>query len=56
MYSSYKIPKDGSPSVDLDWLASDLPLLIQTSGCLQVMDLDLKTCSSAMAHMNLHGR
>ncbi|KXJ05597.1 WD repeat-containing protein 11, partial [Exaiptasia diaphana] len=54
MYSSYKIPKDSSPTVDLDWLASDLPLIVQASGCLQVMDMELQSSTVAMASLSLH--
>ncbi|EDO36880.1 predicted protein [Nematostella vectensis] len=54
LHSSYKIGKEGSPSVDMDWLASDLPYVIQSSGCLQVMDLELKTCTSSMNQMDQH--
>ena len=54
-YSSYKLPKDSPPLVDMDWLASDLPIVTHSNGAILVMTMDLKTTSSAMAQMDLDG-
>ena len=55
MYSSYKLPKDSSPLVDMDWLASDLPIVTHSNGAILVMTMDLKISSSPMAQMDLDG-
>ena len=56
IYSSYKLPKDSPPLVDMDWLASDLPIVTHSNGAILVMTMDLKSSSSAMADMDLDGR
>jgi len=54
-HSSYKLPKDSPPLADMDWLASDLPIATHSNGAILVMTMDLKSCSSAMAQMDLDG-
>lgn len=56
VYSSYKVPKDSSNLVDLDWLASDLPILAHANGSIQIIDMELKRSSSAMPEMDLNGK
>lgn len=34
--------------LDIDWAASDKPVLVTADGCLRVMDLDLTTASSTI--------
>ncbi|CAH3181969.1 unnamed protein product [Porites lobata] len=55
IYSSYKLPKDSPPLVDMDWLASDLPIVTHSNGAILVMTMGLKSSSSAMADMDLDG-
>lgn len=55
VHSSYKLPKDSLPLVDMDWLASDLPIVTHSNGAILVMTMDLKSTSSAMAEMDLDG-
>lgn len=55
VHSSYKLPKDSPPLADMDWLASDLPIATHSNGAILVMTMDLKSCSSAMAQMDLDG-
>lgn len=39
----------------MDWLASDLPIATHSNGAILVMTMDLKSCSSAVAQMDLDG-
>lgn len=39
----------------MDWLASDLPIVIHSNGAILAMTMDLKTTTSAMAEMDLDG-
>lgn len=55
LLSSYKLAKDSLPSVDMDWLASDLPIVTLSNGAILVMTIDLKTTTSAMAEMDFDG-
>lgn len=55
IYSSYKLPKDSPPLIDMDWLASDLPIVTHSNGAMHVMTVDLKSTSSAMAEMDIDG-
>lgn len=55
IFSSYKLPKDSPPLVDMDWLASDLPIVTHSNGAILVMTMDLKSSSPAMAQLDLDG-
>ena len=54
-FSSYKLNKDMSPVVDMDWLASDLPVIAHANGSMQVMDMELKVSSSPLDQMDIDG-
>ena len=55
IFSSYKLPKESPPLIDLDWLASDLPITTHTNGAIFVMTMDLNNSTSSMAQMDLDG-
>lgn len=55
IFSSYKLPKESPPLIDLDWLASDLPITTHTNGAILVMTMDLNNSTSSMAQMDLDG-
>lgn len=44
--SQVKSPRDIVKVVDVDWGASDRPVLATVDGCLRVMDMNLKTSNS----------
>ena len=44
--SQVKSPRDIVKVVDVDWGASDRPVLATIDGCLRVMDMSLKLSSS----------
>ncbi|XP_065339644.1 WD repeat-containing protein 11-like [Cloeon dipterum] len=44
-----KSPRDIVKVSDIDWAASDKPVLATQDGCLRVMDISLTHCSSPMA-------
>ncbi|XP_047483248.1 WD repeat-containing protein 11-like [Penaeus chinensis] len=46
LVSQVKSPRDIVKVVDVDWGASDRPVLATVDGCLRVMDMNLKTSNS----------
>lgn len=50
-----KCPRDMVKVLDIDWVASDKPVLATADGCLRVMDLDLTTASSTLLDYEFTG-
>ncbi|CAD5125617.1 DgyrCDS13819 [Dimorphilus gyrociliatus] len=45
--SVLKCPKDVSKITDVDWAASDRPVIVCQDGTIKIFDMNLKTCSSS---------
>ncbi|KAK7074520.1 WD repeat-containing protein 11 [Halocaridina rubra] len=50
LVSQVKSPRDIVKVVDVDWGASDRPVLATVDGCLRIMDMTLKASSSPIFH------
>jgi len=53
--SQLKCPKDMVKVLDIDWAASDKPVLATQDGCLRIMDMILTTSSSPLMDYELQG-
>jgi hypothetical protein len=53
--SQLKCPKDMVKVLDIDWAASDKPVLATQDGCLRIMDMMLTTSSSPLIDYELQG-
>jgi hypothetical protein len=53
--SQLKCPKDMVKVLDIDWAASDKPVLATQDGCLRIMDMILATSSSPLMDYELQG-
>ena len=53
--SQLKCPKDMVKVLDIDWAASDKPVLATQDGCLRIMDMILSTSSSPLMDYELQG-
>ena len=56
LISQLKSPKDFVKIVDIDWGASDRPVLATVDGCIRVMDMTLKTSESPISHYCCKGK
>ena len=53
--SSLRGSKDDRKPVDIDWAASDKPVVISVDGCLRVYDIHLKTSFWSIAEAEFVG-
>lgn len=53
--SQLKCPKDMVKVLDIDWAASDKPVLATQDGCLRIMDMTLATSYSPLMDYELQG-
>jgi hypothetical protein len=53
--SQLKCPKDMVKVLDIDWAASDKPVLATQDGCLRIMDMTLATSYSSLMDYELQG-
>lgn len=53
--SVLKFPKDVAKITEIDWAASDRPVIACQDGTIKVYDMNLKTCSSSFDEFILSG-
>ena len=56
LVSGVKTPRDIPKVTDIDWAASDKPVMACVDGCVRVMDIKFLTGASSLADRQLCGR